>query len=583
MKVILSTIYLIIVSTGILAQSSVSFTAASDAKQVTSTGYFKVSYILKNAQGTSFQPPNFKKNFTILNGPNRSMSTRIVNGSASSEMTLSYTLQPKSIGTFTLPPASIFANGQKMTSNALKIEVVKGKPKTNNGEQSIEDQVFVKLEVDTTFGYIGQQIIVDYKLYTTINIQNYNIISESDYEGCFIQNIRTFNNRQQREIVDGVQYVTQVLKRVALFPQQNGLIEIEPAQIQLGISTGRSISFFNNVKPHYTSTNGVSINIATLPDTPPSNFTGGVGKFRINSGLSNSTISTDDGVSLRLNVIGDGDMKRISAPILTSPLLPDGTPAFEIYEPTLQNENSYENGGRIEGRKDFEYLLLPKKSGSYIIEPQLSYFDVDSGTYIVLDQYKFPIKVTQGKGIASDKSLTEASIQKNELAPYIANVPLHRTPSFMALQPWFWSIYSLPILGFLGLVGYQEYQKSKGEIDLVELARKKAEKVARKKLSEAEQFMIAKDPGAFYKEVSNAYLGYVHDKLSIQKSDLSKSNVAQHLRSLSVNDEKIKQFVDVINRTEMMMYSGKTSSEDMQTFYDSAIEILIGVEQEITS
>lgn len=571
----------------VLLQGQVSFTASADTKQVVSTGYFKVTYTLSNADGSSFQPPNFKKNFEILSGPAQRTNTTIINGKVDKKISLTYELRPKSVGKFTIAPAVIYANGNKLTSNSISIEVVKGKAQSTNGDdRPIDEKVFVRVEVDTANAFIGQQLMVDYKLFTTINVAGYNLLSESEYDGCFVQNVRTFNNRQQREIVDGVQYVTQVLKRVSIFPQQTGLIAIEPANVQLNISTGRrSNSFFrrNETKAHYTKTNLLEINVKTLPEDAPTNFTGGVGKFKISAQHSDSRVTTDDGVSIKFSIIGDGDMKRVSAPIITSPLASDGSAAFEIYEPTLKNDASYENGGKIEGRKDYEYLLLPKATGSYIINPQFTYFDTDSSKFVTNTTYKFPIVVSQGRGVPSDKTLTEQSISKDQLKPYIANVPLNGPVTYIVQQPWYWVLFGLPIVGFLGLVGYQQYEASREQEDPEVVARRKAEKVARQKLAQAEQFMQSSDAGAFYKEISTAYLGYVQDKLSIKTADLSRANVAAHLADLHVSKAKIEEFVGVMNKTDMALYSGGASTDAMQQFYNSAVEVLVGVEREISA
>ncbi len=573
---------------GYIAQGqsgAVTFSAEADARQVPLSGYFNITYSLNNAGGTSFQPPNFKKDFKILNGPSRQISTSIYNGRSTSKMKLTYVLQPKSIGKFKIAPAVIYADGHKMTSNSVSVEVIKGKQQLATGtDKPLEEQVFVRIEVDTTIAYIGQQVIIDYILYTAVKISNYNIISESSYDGCFAQNIRTFNNRQQQKIVDGVQYVTQVLKRVALFPQQNGVIKIEPANLQLGINTGRRTnSFFGGfqTKTHYTNTNSLEINVKALPQDAPTSFTGGIGQFKISAQHSDSNVTTDDGVSIKFSIIGNGDMKRVSAPTITSPLAANGKPAFEIYEPTLKNDASYENGGHIEGRKDYEYLLLPKEPGIYQVNPQFTYFDTDNSSFVTNSIYKFPITVRQGTGVPSDKALTQESIQKDHLRSYTSNVPLHDIPNFIVQQPWYWVLFGLPILGILGLVGFQQYQASKGEIDLDELARKKAEKVARQKLAQAEGFMKLNDAKAFYKEISTAYLGYVNDKLAIQTADLSKSNVASHLATLSVSTVRIEKFVGIMNSTDMALYSGRTSPQDMQSFYDEAVKVVISVEQEI--
>ena len=95
----------------ILAEGNITFEAFVDAKQVVLNSYFEVSFTLKNADGGSFTPPDFKY-FQVLSGPNRSSSTTIINGQVSREIGLNYTLKPTQVGTFTIKPASIKAGGK---------------------------------------------------------------------------------------------------------------------------------------------------------------------------------------------------------------------------------------------------------------------------------------------------------------------------------------------------------------------------------------------------------------------------------------------------------------------------------------
>ena len=185
--------------------AQVSFVASTDAKQVVENGYFQVTYTLNNARGGNFKAPSFKK-FKVLNGPSRSMSTTIINGKATQKVSYSYSLQPSKVGKITLAPATINVNGKTLKSNALLIDVIKASEASKNASE--EQQIFVKAEIDTNLVYVGQQLVVDYKLYTTVNIENYDIAFEPEYQGFFARDIRRFDSRAVREVVDGVQYTT---------------------------------------------------------------------------------------------------------------------------------------------------------------------------------------------------------------------------------------------------------------------------------------------------------------------------------------------------------------------------------------
>ncbi|MEM9820257.1 MAG: BatD family protein, partial [Bacteroidota bacterium] len=235
----------------IWGQGTVTFTASADAKQVVLGGYFEVSFTLSNANGGNFQAPSFK-DFNVLGGPSQSISTTSINGQWSRTLTYSYTLQPKRVGNFAIGPATIEVKGKRLKSRSIKIGVVKGKNSNATTQEDLvgqlEDQIFIKVEPQTLDAYVGQQVLVDYKIYTTREVESYNLLEESDYPGFYAQDVRRYNARVIREVIDGVQYSTKVLKRVALFPQQAGILDIEPMKMQVAIvaeQQPRRRSFFS--------------------------------------------------------------------------------------------------------------------------------------------------------------------------------------------------------------------------------------------------------------------------------------------------------------------------------------------------
>ena len=207
----------------IFGQNNVSFEAFCDAKKVVLGNNFEIDFTLKNANGEHFKAPSFN-DFEVLYGPSSNVSTQIINGVVSRQMGYSYTLMPKKVGKFRIGSATIQVNGKLLKTSPLTIDVVKGR----KGQVSVQDagaQVFIQAEPNFTDAKIGQQVLVDYKLYTTVNIDSYSTMEESAYDGFFPQQVKRFNSQVLREVVDGVQYTTKILKRVALFPQQAGILE----------------------------------------------------------------------------------------------------------------------------------------------------------------------------------------------------------------------------------------------------------------------------------------------------------------------------------------------------------------------
>jgi hypothetical protein len=554
-----------------LAQQA-QFYATTSGNKVVKDNVFNVQFTLKNGDGQNFRPPQFD-GFRVVSGPNRSMSTTIANGVRSMEMAYRYQLLATKVGRFTIGRATIDVDGTTMKTSPMTVEVVAGKAPEEAGATN----VFIKAEVPTQEGWIGQQLLLDYKLYTTVNIESYNVIDESDYQGFFPQDIRRHDSRPQTEVIDGVQYTTKVIKRVALFPQQAGKLTIEPLFVQLGVSKGpqqkgRSLLFNPNVKRMNISTEPLEININPLPTNAPPSFTGAIGKYRVSMRLNRGIITTDDVLSIRMSVQGSGDLKRIQPPPLAAP------DAFDVYDPKVLDEGLYETNGELVGKKEFEYLLLPKQPGSYQLQPRFTYFDPDSMQYVTFEDNVYEITVRKG----SDKVRQDLNLDGEGDVADIRFLKLD-TKVYQQTAPFtgssvFWGAFVLPFL-FLGGVFIRKQSRLKQEqIDPAQRKMQLAQKEALKRLEEAAGFRAAGERKQFYNAVSKAMLGYVCDKLQIPRSELTKDNVRERLESIGVEEARIIRFMDTITTCEMALFAGRDSAEAMQETYDGAAAILADIE-----
>ncbi len=557
--------------------AQVSFEASTDARQVVENSYFQITFTLNNAQGTNFRAPSFK-NFTVLNGPSRSMSTTIINGNASQKVAYSYSLQPKKVGKFKISPATIVVNGKTMKSNAVTMDVVKASAASKAAAE--EQKIFVKAEIDTNLVYVGQQLVVNYKLYTTVNIENYDITFEPEYQGFFAQDIRRFDSKVIREVVDGVQYTTKVLKRIALFPQQTGLQTIEPMTVRLGVIIGnkRPNSFFfnNQIKPVTVQTNPIDINVKSLPNPIPPNFTGAVGKYAMNTFIDKTNITTDDAIGIKMTIQGNGDIKRLQPPNLDFPSV------FEVYEPKVLDEISQESGGILKGQKTMEYLAIPKQKGRFQLSPSFTYFDTDSAKFITLVPNVFNLNIRQGKGTASSQAVPQTALVDKDIRYIKTATSLSSKGDPFPKTGLFYGLLILPFLVLGGAFAYKQMLAKNSNIDLTLLKSKRAQKVAVKRLATAEGFFKANKSRAFYDEISRALLGYVCDKLSIPLSELTKDNVRQKLQTLKVQEQHIVAFMEIIKTTEMALFAGMDNSAAMNETYQESVKVIREIETELS-
>lgn len=547
------------------------FEAYADAKQVLLKSYFDVTFTVYNADGKNFRPPPFSQ-FTVISGPSRSVSTTIINGQMSKEIGITYTLQPKRTGSFTIGKAQITVGKKVLSTKALTIKVVEGSQ--SNGNQ---EEVYIKAIPSTTDVWVGQQVILDYKLFTAVQIETHNVISESDYQGFYAQDIRRYDSRVVREVIDGAQYATKVFKRLALFPQQTGTLEIAPLNVQLGAvvdgnNQRRSFFFSRQIRRIPASTAPVTINVKTLPPNAPSSFTGAVGSFEVKTAINRNTITTDDALSVLINIRGNGDIKRIQAPELIA------SEEFEVYDPKVIKENSFENIGELYGEKQIEYLLVPKKAGQYQLTPEFSYFDPDSAKYVIFNANTFDITVNQGTQQNAVKApLVEPEIVKD--IDYLKSKPaLKRADKYFFGTTLFWIFSLLPFVFLGGAFTYKQLKAKNDSIDPAIIRKRRARKAAQKRLETAQTHLSDQKSRAFYDEISKAMLGYVCDKLQIPRSELTKDNVRERLQALEVAESEIERFMKTIKTCEMALFAGMDNTAAMQETYDETLDLLATVE-----
>jgi len=560
-------------SPALLAQN-VTFEAFADARQVVENGFFEVTFTLENAEGTDFDPPPFR-DFKVVNGPSRSQSTTIINGEVTRKTSFAYTLKPRRTGIFNIGSAFIKVKGETYKTKALRIEVVESRAGEGQGKE-----VFLEAVASVPQAYVGQQVLVDYKIYTSVDIDSYNVLEEGDYQGFFAQDVRRFDGRLMREVINGQQYTTKIIKRVALFPQQAGPLTIEPLELQLGIvkNSGRADGFFFNRQMRRLSvaSEPLTINVQPLPENAPPSFTGAVGDYTFTAQISRQTLTTDDALTIRMSMLGDGDVKRVQPPSLG--LGED----FEVYEPKIVQEANLERDGRIEGRKIVEYVAIPKNPGQYDIAPEFTYFDPDTVAYVTLQAGTTPVSVRQGVNQPSTTVLPEGEVEAQEDIRFIktnARFTKNRTTFFGS--DVFWVLAGFPILGFLGVFFMKRRKQQRANVDPAILRRQKAQQVAQEHLAAAKTHLDEKEARKFYDEVSRAMQGYICDKLNLPTAELSKAVIQEKLEKLEVAPEHIERFLHIIQTCEMALFARKDNAEAMQSTYDDTLTVLSKIEEGI--
>ena len=544
--------------------AQVNFYTTTDAKEVFQGSYIEVEFTVENAEGKKFTPPDFK-GFRVISGPNTSSSYSIVNGISSSKKSYSYTLLATKPGIYTINPAKITVRKKTYKTKPITVKVLK-KDQTKTTKK--DNDIFAKIELSDSVVYAGQQIVLKYNLYTTRNISNYSFRSEPDLDGFRIIELNN-NTRGIRKIIGNKEYTVFTLKKIALFPQKTGTFDIGPAYIVLQIPNKRSRNvFFRSTKAFPIYTNNTSILVKPLPGNAPDDFSGNTGKFKIYVKTDKSRVSTDDAFSLKLQIASDNPSKYIEAPQINE-YLKD----FEIYDPKVIGKKDFEQNGKLHSKKTFEYLIVPQKPGNYTLKIPFTYFDTDSSKYLTIYSNPINIKIIKGKNNQNAKMI----IEKYKLRPLMSDLSLmkKKSPFFGSFS--FWLILALLFSTLPLMYLYKRHLIKQRNIDPIILKRKKAAKIALKRLKVAKKYMDENKISAFYKEISDALLKYVADKLNIPTIELSKENVRTKLQSLNISQENIEEYIKLLETCEIALYAANPD-KNMPEMYNKTAELLTKVE-----
>ena len=530
-----------------------SFIAVAESESIRPGNLVEVSFILKNGEGEDFTSPDFSKDFFVLSGPNRGISTVIQNGQMQREMSFSYTLQPKRNGKLTIAPAKIKVGGKGMRSNALVILV------TNEGKQENNDQdFFIRAEIAQKNIYLGQQVRLDYKIYTRKEIQNYSILQESDYGGFYAADIQRMDNLVQTTNIKGKTYYTKILRSVALFPQQTGKQSISPLILQVGLleeDPQRPSSLFFNGDVNYVNleSNILNITVKDLPKPMPANFNGGVGNFSVSASIDKTIASTNETIYLTISILGDGDAKRIKSPNLNLP------PSFQLYDTKSEEEERGENEGKKFSQKSFTYIIQPQKEGEFSFQPTFTYFYPLSDKYETKLLDPILLKISAGQAVVN--------VKKEENGNFI---PLTKNDfqTTSSLSNILWILgFTLPFLS-TALLYLNNY-------------RNKKEKIQSPFEITMNHFLQAKIYGTngnyenCFIELSFGLRTFLFHHFDIPKENISNDQIINILKEKGFSNQDIIHSLSLLlNRFEMVLYAPSMKKDHWESTWKEVTELV---------
>jgi tetratricopeptide (TPR) repeat protein len=562
---------------------------------------------------------------TLMWGPQRgtNSNTTIINGKVESSRTETYTylLSADAKGTYTIPAATCKVGGTQCTSRSVTVEVVddggsaqqqggqgnQGSQNQQSGQSSSgsasqgnqssdpaitgtvsNEDIFMRLNLSKTTAVKGEPITAVLKLYTRQDIVGFEDFKLPTFNGFWSKETYAPSNLEfNTENINGKIYKTTVIRRYMLIPQQEGTINIEPAEAvcQLRVRAGgRGRTIFDDFFDNYTnirkrvSTGSINVRVTPLPGGAPSSFGGGVGQFNITARFSNDSISANEAASLIVTVSGKGNVTMLSAPKIEFPN------DFDVYDVKTTDRSEANGTG---GSRVFEYPFIARSYGDYTVGPiKYSYYDLSKGAYVTTEAPAVAIKVSSdGMDAAAQQGGVVGGGVRQGVKDigtdirYIAtgNPGLKKSGSFFITSWPFYAILAAIIALFFILCAILDKVRER-RADVAGTRNRKANRMATERLRRSKDYLKQGLVGAYYEELHKAVMGYISDKLTMPVSDLSKDNICEALASRGVQQPVIDRLMNIISTCEAARYAPDYTPEQMEDQYKEALETITSIE-----
>ena len=292
--------------------------------------------LVENAQQSATINAPVLKGFIVASGPYEESGMEEINGNIRRYIGYTYILKPTGKGNFTIASTTAKVDGKILKSNPVSIKVTNvsnGNSSTNNspfnsgslspfdepasstnysdfilkkGENitdKINRNIFIKATTNKNTCFVGEPVVVTYKLYTRLKSES-NIIKSPSFSGfSVIDLVQPGSGNYNIETVNGREYNVYTLRKAQLYPLQSGADTMESLTIENKInfikedylkSRKGQGDFFADAFTDQLPAEALQTEKATLQSKPlsimvkplpaankPASFNGAVGNFNL--------------------------------------------------------------------------------------------------------------------------------------------------------------------------------------------------------------------------------------------------------------------------------------------------------------
>lgn len=396
---------------------------------------FQVQYVIEDGEKISNFKPALFRNFRIVAGPNIYTGSVTIRSEVKQLKNLVYTLAALRPGHFIIEGATAIVNGKLEKSNNVVVEILSKSEAANrfnkdmqtansgyflqpgeNAYEKIRENLFLKLTVNRKNCFVGEPVLATFKLYSRLESKS-DIIKNPGFYGFTVYDMINLADKEvATEYVQGKLFDVHTIRKVQLYPLQEGTFTIDAMEVKNTVEFSRSAVNKkteqeivegmldndrkevqeNDAEVFESNINTKPVNITVKPvpvKSKPATFNGATGVFNISATVLNDQLAKNEEGILDITISGKGNFIQLNAPVVEWPENVEG------FEPVIKDVLN-KTQSPLSGSKTFRYAFVSAKPGNYTILPiNFSFFDPDRGKYKTISTPARQIKISNDEKI----------------------------------------------------------------------------------------------------------------------------------------------------------------------------------------
>jgi hypothetical protein len=563
---------------GFAAQGA-NFTASLDRDSMTLGEQVTLALTFEGGSPQNVPSPTVPGLEITSSGSSQNLS--IVNGAMTSTVTINYSLTPRRTGEFIIPAMTAEVDGQQITTQPLRLTVLKADAPAAATVNSGNEIAFMRLILPQKKVYVGEMLTAQLQICVRDDVQNF---------GNFQLSAVNADGVAVGKSAEAGRFRSQIGNRVyTVIPLSYALTVVKSGTLTLGPFTANAVAvlpspnqgefpFFNQgeQKQVALATEPVTLDSQPLPDqNKPANFNGAVGDFTITVNVGPTNLTVGDPVTVRVVVAGRGTLDSVS--------LPDQSALqnFKLYPPTTKTEFTDQLG--LEGRKTFEEIVTPQTDMVHEWPSfTFSYFNPDDGQYHTLAQAAVSLAVrpagtTPLPSMAVNKIPSSENQSPQDILPIKENLgALQKNPAPLISSPVFVAAQCLPVLAFIAALIWRKRADNLANNPRLRRQRAVAQLVATG-LTDLKKYAAENRPDEFFGTLIRLLQEQLGERLDCPASAITGNVIEEHpaLRNAPrATLDVLREQFQLCNQARYAPVRGSTELNSVATQFEQLISEL---------